>query len=99
MTSTTLTQFLARVASDSRLQDQLKGVTEKTRFAQTLVRLGKENGFHFTAEDVDVALVQNKKNPLDELSEVDLALVAGGRPPATKDGCGDAWTTIFGPCS
>ena len=92
-------QFLARVTSDSTLQDQLKGVTEKTSFTQTLVRLGSESGFHFTAEDVDVALIQNKKNPLEELSDADLSLVAGGqRPRATSDGCGSAWTTLFGPC-
>ena len=99
MSQTNLTQFLSRIMNDSRLQDQLKGVTDKTGFTQTMIRLGKESGFQFSAEDVDTALIKNQANPLQELHDEDLALVAGGRPPATKDGCGDAWTTLFGPCN
>ena len=78
MSDTNLKAFLPRVLKDSVLQDQLKNLTDKDKFTQTLVRLGKDNGFHFTAEDVDASLFRSKKNPLDELSEADLALVAGG---------------------
>lgn len=98
MSQANLTQFLSKVVGDSALQDQLKGVTEKTRFTETLVRLGNQNGFEFTAAEVDVALIRNKTNPIEELSDAELAAVAGGRPRATSDGCGSAWTTLFGPC-
>lgn len=91
MSQTDLTQFLSRIAKDSKLQDQLKGVTERTRFTQTLVRLGNEGGFHFTAADVDATITANMKNPMQELSDAELATVAGGR-------ASDAWTTIVGPC-
>ena len=98
MSHEALHQFLGKVVKDSKLQDQLKGVTEKQAFTQTLVRMGSESGFQFTADDVNVVLVQNKVNPLQNLSDADLAQVAGGRPRATSDGCKSAWTTIFGPC-
>ena len=98
MSHADLHKFLAQIGSDSKLQDQLKGVTEKTAFTQALVKMGSASGFHFTADDVDVVLVQNKVNPLQNLSDADLAQVAGGRPRATADGCRSAWTTIFGPC-
>lgn len=99
MSQTSLTQFLSRILTDSTLQDQLKGVTEKTQFVETMVRLGRQHGFQFTAEDVDTVLIQGKKNPLEELTDAELASVAGGRPAATSDGCGSAWTTLFGWCA
>lgn len=55
--------------------------------------------YHFSADDVNVVLMQNKKNPIEELSDAQLAQVAGGRPKqATSDGCTGAWTTLFGWC-
>lgn len=102
MSEASLQQFLAKVVNDSALQDQLKNVTDKGTFAETAVRLGRQNGFNFTAADVDATLFKSKQNPLDQLSDQDLALVAGGammsRPKATSDGCGSAWTTLFGWC-
>jgi predicted ribosomally synthesized peptide with nif11-like leader len=92
MSDTDLKAFLPRVLKDSVLQDQLKNLTDKDKFTQTLVRLGKDNGFHFTAEDVDASLFRSKKNPVGELSEADLALVAGGARS-------QAWTTLFGWCN
>ena len=98
MSQASLNQFLAKIMADAKLQDQLKNITDQSAFSQAIIRLGKDNGYEFTADDVDVVLMQNKKNPLGELSEAQLAQVAGGRPRATSDGCGSAWTTIFGPC-
>jgi predicted ribosomally synthesized peptide with nif11-like leader len=102
MSEANLQQFLAKVVSDSAIQDQLKNVTDKGAFAETAVRLGSQHGFTFTAADVDAVLFRSKENPLDQLSDQDLALVAGGmantRPRATSDGCGSAWTTLFGWC-
>jgi predicted ribosomally synthesized peptide with nif11-like leader len=99
MSEANLQQFLAKVTSDSTLQDQLKNVTDEGVFTQTAVRLGRENGYDFTAADVDATLFRNRQNPLGQLSDRDLELVAGGRPRATSDGCGAAWTTLFGWCS
>jgi predicted ribosomally synthesized peptide with nif11-like leader len=103
MSETNLQQFLAKVVSDSALQDQLKNVSDKAAFSETAIRLGRQSGFDFTAADVDAVLFKSKENPLDQLSDTDLELVAGGlassRPKATSDGCGSAWTTLFGWCS
>lgn len=98
MSEVSLSQFLTRVVGDATLQDQLKGVTEPSAFTEALVRLGNQNGFQFTAAEVNEVLVQNKRTPPQELTDADLAHVAGGRPAATSDGCGGAWTTLFGPC-
>jgi predicted ribosomally synthesized peptide with nif11-like leader len=102
MSEANLQQFLSKIAKDSTLQDQLKNLTDKATFTQTLVRLGHAGGVEFTAGDVDAFLAKNAKNPLQELNEAELASVAGGlpssRPPATSDGCGAAWTTLFGWC-
>lgn len=98
MSQASLNQFLGKILSDVTLQDQLKNITNQNAFTQAIVRLGTDNGYQFDANDVDVVLMQNRRNPLGELSEAQLAQVAGGRPPATKDGCGSAWTTLFGAC-
>jgi len=101
MSDSNLQQFLSKVANDSTLQDQLKNLTEKGAFTKTLIRLGHDSGFEFSAGDVDGFLAKNARNPMQELSEADLASVAGGLPrsqPATSDGCGAAWTTLFGWC-
>ena len=98
-------KFLLQIAGDSQLQDQLKGVTDKAGFTDTFLRLAKAQGYAFTAADVEANIAKNQKNPLEELSEADLALVAGGlkeyggRPAASSDGCTSAWTTLFGWCS
>jgi len=99
MSQAKLKEFLPTVLTDAKLADQLKNTTDKAKFSETLMRLGKERGYDFTADDVDVVLLKNKKNPLDELSpEQKKKFEAGLRPPATSDGCGSAWTTLFGPC-
>ena len=99
MSEASLKQFVSKVSSDSTLQDQLKNLTSKQAFTETVVRLGHESGFEFTTADVEAFMAKNARNPLEELSEAELASVAGGRPPvATSDGCGAAWTTLFGWC-
>lgn len=102
MSEANLQQFLTKVVNDSALQDQLKDVTDKGAFAETAVQLGRRNGFDFSAADVDAVLFRSKQNPLEQLSDKDLELVVGGttstRPRATSDGCGSAWTTLFGWC-
>lgn len=99
MANANLQAFIAQIMKDSSLQDQLKDLTDKAQFTQTMLSLGKSKGLTFTAQDVEATLFQAKINPLEELSDADLSLVAGGaRPKATSDGCGGAWTTLFGWC-
>ena len=98
MSHASLREFIPQILLDAKLQDQLKNTTDKAVFTQNLVRLGKEHGFDFTAEEVDVVLLKNKKNPLDQLSDEQRKKISAARPAATSDGCGDAWTTLFGPC-
>jgi predicted ribosomally synthesized peptide with nif11-like leader len=100
MSQAKLKEFLPMVLTDAKLADQLKNTTDKGKFSETLTRLGKERGYEFTADDVDAVLIKNKKNPLDELSpEQKKKIEVNLRPPATSDGCGAAWTTLFGWCN
>jgi predicted ribosomally synthesized peptide with nif11-like leader len=93
-----LEEFYPLILNDSTIQDQLKGATDQASFTQQLVKLGVSKGYNFTAQDVESAIYEGQQTSLQTLSEEDLAIVAGGRPPASDGHCGDLWTTLFGPC-
>src|SRR2546423_13978026 len=100
MGDASLKQFVSKIATDSRLQDQLKNLTEKGAFTETVVRLGHESGFEFIVADEDACLAKHSKRPCGGLSEADLELVAGGQQrqgaPANRDGRGGGWGTQIG---
>ncbi|HQZ39498.1 MAG TPA: Nif11-like leader peptide family RiPP precursor [Vicinamibacterales bacterium] len=76
MTDQTLEGFYEKVMGDPALQAQLKDSADVAGFLATAVRLGREHGYTFTAEDV-VAKLDVPKSDV-EMSEKELATVAGG---------------------
>jgi predicted ribosomally synthesized peptide with nif11-like leader len=74
-----LEQFYNLVQNSQELQEQLGAVENEESFNEMAVRLGQENGYTFTAEDVKAFLTQKKEEANPELSEQELEAVAGGK--------------------
>ncbi len=62
--------------SDAALQSQLKSAPDAQSFVATAVRLGREHGYTFTADDVVARLGRPASDV--ELSDKELEAVAGG---------------------
>jgi predicted ribosomally synthesized peptide with nif11-like leader len=73
-----LEQFYNLVQNSQELQEQLGAVENEESFNEMAVRLGQENGYTFTAEDVKAFINQKKEEANPELSEHELEAVAGG---------------------
>ena len=76
---TNLEQFYNLVQNSQELQEQLGAAENEESFNEMAVRLGQENGYTFTAEDVEAFLTQKKEEANPELSEQELEAVAGGK--------------------
>jgi predicted ribosomally synthesized peptide with nif11-like leader len=74
-----LEQFYNLVQNSQELQEQLGAVENEESFNEMAVRLGQENGYTFTAEDVKAFIIQKKEEANPELSEQELEAVAGGK--------------------
>jgi predicted ribosomally synthesized peptide with nif11-like leader len=74
-----LEQFYNLVQNSQELQQQLGSVESEESFNEMAVRLGQENGYTFTAEDVKAFLTQKKEEADSELSAQELEAVAGGK--------------------
>jgi predicted ribosomally synthesized peptide with nif11-like leader len=74
-----LEQFYNLVQNSQELQEQLGAAENEESFNEMAVRLGQENGYTFTAEDVKAFLTQKKEEANPELSEQELEAVAGGK--------------------
>ncbi len=74
-----LEQFYNLVQNSQELQEQLGSVENEESFNEMAVRLGQENGYTFTAEDVKAFLNQKSQEANPELSEQELEAVAGGK--------------------
>lgn len=59
MSQTSLEQFCERVLENQSLQEQLRGITDKTTFLTSVVQLGAEQGFSFTIDEVNIAIRGN----------------------------------------
>lgn len=59
MSQTSLEQFCERVLENQSLQEQLRGITDKTTFLASVVQLGAEQGFSFTIDEVNIAIRGN----------------------------------------
>jgi len=75
---TNLEQFYNLVQNSQELQEQLGAAENEESFNEMAVRLGQENGYTFTAEDVKAFINQKKGEANPELSEQELEAVAGG---------------------
>jgi predicted ribosomally synthesized peptide with nif11-like leader len=80
-----LEQFYNLVQNSQELQEQLGAVENEESFNEMAVRLGQENGYTFTAEDVKAFLTQKKEEANPELSEQELEAVAGGSSKYDSD--------------
>jgi len=66
--------FIEKVGQDEELAEKVK---EAGTDVNEIIRLGKENGFEFTAEDMKALHDETAKSG-EELSDEDLEKVAGG---------------------
>ena len=74
-----LGQFYNLVQNSQELQEQLGAVETEESFNEMAVRLGQENGYTFTAEDVKAFINLKSQEANAELSEQELEAVAGGK--------------------
>ena len=58
MSRESLNQFYQRVLQDTALQEQLRSAPDKQSIIKLAVELGQQNGFSFTAQDVETAIAQ-----------------------------------------
>ncbi|WP_427158666.1 Nif11-like leader peptide family RiPP precursor [Aliinostoc sp. HNIBRCY26] len=79
MSNQNLHRFYSLIQNSQELQAQLGAADTPETFAETAVRLGEENGYSFTTEDVNAFISQQASRPNAELSEADLETVAGGK--------------------
>lgn len=79
MSAENLQKFYQHIGQDSKIRSQLGSLSDRTNFVKNMVRLGSENGFLFTTNELESALA-NLEPPLDEgvLSDDQLSTVAGG---------------------
>lgn len=77
MSQENVQQFYATVQNNEQLQQQLGAAQSKEAFKEKAVQLGQENGYTFTADEVDAFLNQSGQQQ-GELSEGELEAVAGG---------------------
>lgn len=95
MAQNRLEQFRHIILQDAKIQDQLKGAADQASFLKLMTQIAEKLGFNFTAEEILSALTVDQSAGVRELSDRELAAVAGARP---NDNVGDLWTTLFGPC-
>ncbi|WP_427158664.1 Nif11-like leader peptide family RiPP precursor [Aliinostoc sp. HNIBRCY26] len=79
MNNQNLYQFYTLIQNSQELQAQLGAAESPETFAETAVRLGEENGYSFTTEDVNAFVSQQASRANADLSEADLEAVAGGK--------------------
>jgi len=86
MSKGNLDQFIPVILQEPALQDQLRGATDGNVFVQTVVRMGKERGYEFTADDVNRAVAQYNSRTNKDLSDQDLAQITGGAASVPTSG-------------
>lgn len=79
MSKASLEQFYQEILKDQALQERLRTVTDRDSMAALAVELGKEKGYSFTIEEVQVYIDEwTASRPQQELSDEQLEAVAGG---------------------
>lgn len=61
MTSENFERFTAHVLSESSLQEKLRSIVDKEAFIALAVEVGAAEGFDFTGEDVEAAMLEKKR--------------------------------------
>jgi predicted ribosomally synthesized peptide with nif11-like leader len=85
MSKANLEQFYIMVQNSEELQQQLGAIQDSQTFNETAARLGQENGYSFTADEVDAFLNEKKQQTNAELSDRELEAVAGGKRTCPMD--------------
>ena len=83
MATTTVQEFLDKVAQDETLQAELAKALEAGNERQAVTQLGQSKGYEFSPEELiaEVEKRQAAQEASDELSDADLEQVAGGIIP------------------
>ena len=74
MSTESLEQFYQRVLEDPTLQEPLRVASDRESFVRIAVQLGEDNGYSFTAEELDEAILEAAKNEGLESQTVDGAI-------------------------
>ena len=61
MSATNLNELRRIVFSDAALQRELQGISERERFVERVVQIGKERGLFVTAEEIREAMRENQR--------------------------------------
>ncbi len=78
-------EFYKVARRDNEMVSLLAGIEDETLFISTVVKLGREKGFVFTAEEAGAAIsqfegfIEHAAND-DELTDFELEMVAAGIP-------------------
>lgn len=100
MSDDSFKEFAGKILESSALQDQLKATKDRAAFVRTFVQMAAANGYQFSPGDVDAKIDAYGLGKGKELSDQELALVAGGLPKniGTVINCDQYWTFDYGPC-
>lgn len=72
MSKASLEQFYQQVLQDPKLQEQLRAAPDKQSIIKLAVNLGQQNGYSFTAQDVEAAIeeVTQQQLPAVDLGDM-----------------------------
>lgn len=76
MSAASIEEFKQKVLASTDLQSQFNNAGSVDEFIEIAVRIGTENGYSFTSEDVRLLLDSEQEDV--QLSQEDLSAVAGG---------------------
>ncbi len=93
-------EFAATILASSALQDQLKTTNDRAAFVKTFIHMAAAHGYQFSPDEVEAKIETLSLGKGKELTDQDLALVAGGLPKniGTIINCDNYWTFDYGPC-
>ena len=57
-----LDEFRDLVLHDPELQAQLRAISDRRAFSERMVELATERGYHFTAEQIEIALAEARRD-------------------------------------
>jgi predicted ribosomally synthesized peptide with nif11-like leader len=83
MSQQSLEQFYQIIKNSEELQRELAKTQDKTSFNELAAKLGQDNGYTFTPEEVDTFVSERINNASVELQDEELELVAGAKKPKT----------------
>lgn len=81
MSQQSLEQFYQIIKNSEELQRELAKTQDRTSFNELAAKLGQDNGYTFTPEEVDTFVSERINNASVELQDEELELVAGAKRP------------------